>query len=1066
MRIEFKCPGCGAVIEAEGRAGGSDVLCPGCGARLAVPPASAGPGVTIGGFRIERLVGRGGMGEVYLARQLSLDRDVALKILPARFAGQREDVERFLREMRLLARLDHPHIVTAYEAGEDAGVLFLAMAYVKGESLSERLRREHRLAMPEALRLIRPLAEALAYAWHEHGLLHRDVKPGNILIDSHGDPKLLDFGLAKGLGTDTQLTINTVMMGSPNYMSPEQAAGDSALDFRTDIYGLGATLYHLLTGKAPFDASSVMETLRKSVSEKLPDPREVNGTVTGCCVALLSRMLALAPEQRHASWAALIEDITRVSKGLLPHLPALPESASALSRGSHATGPAPAGPGPAAAAPPAARRRGMSAGAWAATGVALFAGIALLSLGLAVRSSQRHQAQPPPPVALRVASPKRLTPVAPGAGPPPSAGALGGLAARAVRSSVPSTVPPADPPSSEPPPAAPPAAALSAPAPQPQVKPAPPVTTAEDPSHAQAREALARHAEALADALLDRNGNRLRERLSAGAGDAALVPAQEQWRALSACAEQAAAIAETLGASFRRDAGREVPVELTAGTRSLLIAGVQGDTVLARQVVREGNRVKAEIPRDFSLADLTPRARLERLGADDDAVTQLRRGLLAWECRATDAARRGFEQSACLLGTSLVSRLDARLRQQAEAADAQAQAAAERAAVLDFAQLMKLACPAYAGDDGAAVASAVQTVRRTRFSEKKAVEIVKGAGEFRARHGATACAQGKAAVLETLAAVRPDFPLEVDAAAISTAEAAFRKANPRATVDWFCSSSQTGLDLDLFRSGGLIDDLGPLAGLPIQSLRLKDSTFNSLAALRGMPLRSLRLEGQCRVTALDPLAGMPLETLQINAGSLSTLLPLRSLPLRKLDIKYCNGIDSLAPLRGMSLTNVLIAYNTRITDLSPLKGLPLIELTLMGVTSLKEISPLKGMSLASLTLSGCPIQDISALAGMPLTRLNLCNTRVADLTPLKGMPLMNLLLGNSLVADISALEGLPITWLDLSATRVRDISPLRAMPLNAISLNKTPVTDLSPLAGKTINIIMPDGSQIRGTALK
>ena len=161
MRIEFKCPGCGAVIEAEGRAGGSDVLCPGCGARLAVPPASAGPGVTIGGFRIVRLIGRGGMGEVFLARQLSLDRDVALKILPAHFANQRDDVERFLREMRLLAQLDHPHIATdAARRGFEQSTCLLGTSLVS--RLDARLRQQAEAADAQA-HASAERAEALAF---------------------------------------------------------------------------------------------------------------------------------------------------------------------------------------------------------------------------------------------------------------------------------------------------------------------------------------------------------------------------------------------------------------------------------------------------------------------------------------------------------------------------------------------------------------------------------------------------------------------------------------------------------------------------------------------------------------------------------------------------------------------------------------------------------------------------------------------------------------------------------------------------------------------------------------
>lgn len=283
-----------------------------------MPRANLGVGTTIGGFRIEKKLGAGGMGEVYLAKQLSMDRDVAFKVLPSHLSLRQDLADRFLNELKLLARLDHPNIVAAHDAGEDGGVLYFAMAYIRGESLAERLRRGGFLKEPEALGIARKLAGALAYAWNRHQLLHRDIKPSNVLLDENGEPKLVDFGLAKSLAADVNLTRGSVMLGTPNYMSPEMAGEDVQADVRTDMYSLGATLYNMVTGAVPFAGSSVMEVIKKQMLEPLPDPREYNPELSDGCVELLEIMLSKDWEQRHGSWESLLADIERVQAGQHP----------------------------------------------------------------------------------------------------------------------------------------------------------------------------------------------------------------------------------------------------------------------------------------------------------------------------------------------------------------------------------------------------------------------------------------------------------------------------------------------------------------------------------------------------------------------------------------------------------------------------------------------------------------------------------------------------------------------------------------------------------------------------
>ena len=281
MLITFACPKCRSELEIEASAAGTSLDCPQCHTQLTVPRKEFGPGVTIGGFKIEKLLGEGGMGQVFLARQLSMDRHVALKILPPQFTTSKGSVERFLNEVHMAARLEHSNVVPAYEAGEDNGIYYLAMAYVKGEPLADQLAQNGAMPERDALRMVRKIAGALKFAWDEHRILHRDIKPSNIMVDQHGEPKLLDMGLSKSLDDTAGLTLSGTVMGTPNYMSPEQAQGKAEIDFRTDMYSLGATLYHMLTGTMPFASSSLMETLRKQVTESLPDPRELNPKISG-----------------------------------------------------------------------------------------------------------------------------------------------------------------------------------------------------------------------------------------------------------------------------------------------------------------------------------------------------------------------------------------------------------------------------------------------------------------------------------------------------------------------------------------------------------------------------------------------------------------------------------------------------------------------------------------------------------------------------------------------------------------------------------------------------------------
>ena len=315
MQIKFLCGSCQARLKIEYEHAGEKIECPECRSGIRVPDQEIASGVVIGGFEIKGLIGKGGMGEVYLARQVSMDRDIALKILPAHLTRDKSLVERFLKEVRNSAQLDHPNIVTAYAAGEDDGIYYMAMTYIRGENLDAILQRgpmdEH-----ETLELCRKIAGALRTAWNEHGMIHRDIKPENIIVDQKGVPKILDMGLSKSMHDSAQTATNPdTIMGSPNYMSPEQIESSDNVDFRADMYSMGTSMYHMLTGTIPFHGGSYINTLKRQSNEQLPDPRTINPHISDACVSFMERLLAKHPKHRFASWEELIEALDLVSKG-------------------------------------------------------------------------------------------------------------------------------------------------------------------------------------------------------------------------------------------------------------------------------------------------------------------------------------------------------------------------------------------------------------------------------------------------------------------------------------------------------------------------------------------------------------------------------------------------------------------------------------------------------------------------------------------------------------------------------------------------------------------------------
>lgn len=308
-------------VDANSRNAGSDATL------LTRSSQGASTSSTFGDYELLSEIARGGMGVVYKARQHNLNRIVALKMILTGQLASSAEVKRFYLEAEAAAKLEHPGIIPIYEIGQQDGQHFFSMSYVQGASLADRL-KDGPVAPREATQITMKVAEAIAYA-HRHNVIHRDLKPANILIDSDGQPKVTDFGLAKKTEVANDLTASGQVLGTPSYMPPEQALGQSeGVGPSADIYSLGAILYALLTGRAPFQSDNVIDTLRQVIEQDPVPPRRLNSVIHPDLETICLKCLCKQPEKRYQSAADLQDELQRFLSGE----PILAKASTVLSR--------------------------------------------------------------------------------------------------------------------------------------------------------------------------------------------------------------------------------------------------------------------------------------------------------------------------------------------------------------------------------------------------------------------------------------------------------------------------------------------------------------------------------------------------------------------------------------------------------------------------------------------------------------------------------------------------------------------------------------------------------------
>ncbi|MBI3856619.1 MAG: serine/threonine protein kinase, partial [Planctomycetes bacterium] len=353
----------------------------------------------LGPYKLMKKLGEGGMGAVYLALDPASQKHVAVKVLPRPLGSNAEFVKRFKREAEAATSLKHPNIIGAFATGEDLGYHFYVMEYCEGKPLDALLAIEKQLSIPQAMGIVLQAARGLKYA-HDQGIIHRDIKPSNIIVASDGTAKILDLGLSKNI-EESGLSFKTVtgaVLGTPHYISPEQAQGEKNVDGRTDIYSLGATFYHLVTGRVPFDGATALEILSKHVNTVLPNPQDIREDIPDAAVHVLLRMMAKEPADRYPDCGALIADLEEASAGRTPKTAMISAALTTIAPSAKRS--------IVKKRPPTIRRAAAARKSPAPLIAAVAGGAAVIVVLVIALSGSREPVEPPPP-AVKIPAPPR-----------------------------------------------------------------------------------------------------------------------------------------------------------------------------------------------------------------------------------------------------------------------------------------------------------------------------------------------------------------------------------------------------------------------------------------------------------------------------------------------------------------------------------------------------------------------------------------------------------------------------------------------------------------------------------
>jgi len=315
--MELECVNCHSILDIDvSRLNGKDLVnCPVCDLNTPMPHPAVQPGFSISGFDLIKEIGVGHMGHIYLADQIALQRKAIVRILPPAMSSDHDFLKSFVREIVILGKLNHPHICALYDGGEEKQIHYMALEYVDGPNLRDLLRETSQLAEEKVLLIMRQVAEALDYAFNNHGILHLDLKPSSIMLNRKGRAKLTGMGIIRDVSEGVSYSHSGLLMGTPHYMSPERAVEGGLTDPRSDMYSFGATMYHLLTGTPPFPGDDVTSILTQHITKALQPAKERAKVVTQATSDFIQVLMAKSPDDRYEDWGAVRADLEKIIRG-------------------------------------------------------------------------------------------------------------------------------------------------------------------------------------------------------------------------------------------------------------------------------------------------------------------------------------------------------------------------------------------------------------------------------------------------------------------------------------------------------------------------------------------------------------------------------------------------------------------------------------------------------------------------------------------------------------------------------------------------------------------------------
>lgn len=1073
--------------------------------------------ISLTGFELIERLGAGGMGVVWKARQLSLDRMVAIKVIRSEAIRSPDDVAQILHEARAAAKLKHQGIVQVYDSCEQNGSYFLVMEYVAGYTIGQWLERRKQLEVKDVLLIAESVAAALKYAWQAAELTHCDIKPANVMVDQDGTIKVADLGLS--LTKDYRANCHEdEVTGTPGYMSPEQVRGEVTLDCRADIYSLGAMMYELLTGCRPFSDKSDKEAMECQLTDQLCDPRDLVPTIPFNVCLLLERMLVKDRDGRLPDWGHVLADIRRVMKGALP-----------------------AGAGPAAGASTVLLRKVPDAEPVIAKGAAapgrgggrVMWGLFLVFLMVAGYAGYRLWSPPPSPVeepvvpqavesvtggdalARQEEASQRLKMARQWEKEHPAKYEIAIRRYRNVIELYPGTS----------------AARLA-------LEDIEQIHLRRERERLQALETIKRKTQELVQAN-DINGalayveqyagafagETASNRLSLASGlrqqlanQAAQRVESEAWRgfmdriagvvfagklqaalddvvaegksgrfpkhgedlaSLLALLKEAQASSSSVLESFRDEIGKAVPIQLGRGEMRVCITGINGQKVMATMI-----DTAAQI--SFDPETLPLEERLRRMGAPGTPGAALAKGLVAVGGRQFQTAEDLFRKTGPVLSELLMAKLQ----------DAKA-ARTEDELIVCLERILKAGGIVVGPFDEAAWVKAVNQARLTR---EQAAMLNENREKFLAGYGTTDFGIKSAPVLLALerqctlvlagevAAPVTEVPAAPEPAKsesdITTVMNNFMAQNSgveQANMSVHLMNGGTGLKvvsdsvvtlkalaggsgikgvwLETVQTQNVALDLQPLTRMGLKDLRLKGYVPQDMNVLRGMPLRQLMLNG-VNAASFAALEGLPLTDLDLTGCSIRDLSPLYGMKLERLNLSGTK-VGSLMALAGMPL-RTLTCRGILVRDAGVLAGLPL-EVLDLSETPVVDLNVLRGVELRSLFISKTSVKDIGFCAKMPLETLDISDTAIVDITGLRGKNMKRLILARSGVKDIGVLAGCSIDILDLSGTKIPPVSLAQAVPkirFMDLALDNLDLTRIDFLKGKSVRRLSLAGTKV------